>query len=312
MNSSTPVKALKVKSLLEKYHFKTAILSVSQLGELEKHIQHFYKQGAFDESFYQERLTHFTFDASLVLPGARSIIITTIRQPIVHVTFLNQGRSYPILVPPTYNNSTDHIAAGLLKGLFKAGGFHVLKVDLPEKLLLVFSGIAKYGKNNIAYVDGMGSFHRPVAFLTDAGLEEDKWVPLETHDRCKTCKACIQSCPSGAISRDRFLLNAEKCITYHNERNHSFPHWIKSKWHNCLIGCMICQSQCPLNKDYKHDIVNAFTFSEPETLEILRNTPKEGLSQSTSNKLSEIGLLDDCLLLGRNLKVLLNQANELV
>ena len=59
-------------------------------------------------------------------------------------------------------------------------------------------------------------------------------------DRRQNCHACRLSCPTGAISFDRFLLRAERCIVLHNEKRGDlpFPSWMNSSWHNCIIGCL--------------------------------------------------------------------------
>ena len=41
------------------------------------------------------------------------------------------------------------------------------------KLAAVRSGLAQYGRNNICYVEGMGSFFSFHAYLTDRVFEED-------------------------------------------------------------------------------------------------------------------------------------------
>ncbi len=164
-------------------------------------------------------------------------------------------------------------------------------------------------KNNITYVDGIGSFHRPVIFITDAKLDESQWVIPEIHERCSKCNTCLKFCPTGAISKDHFLLSAEKCLTYHNERTHPFPNWLKAEWHHCLVGCMICQNICPLNKSYVDNIEEVATFSEQETLQLLSNTPKTKLSYGTIDKLKKINLFTDYELIGRNLTVFLNRNN---
>jgi epoxyqueuosine reductase len=308
MNSSK-VNALQIITLLDNNDFKAGIVSINRIQDLRKHVASLYTQKLFDETFYEERLTHFDFNISNILANAQSIIVATTKQPIIQVEFSYQGIVHKIIVPPTYDDMTDKHAFKILTGLLEPEGFKLREVSLPEKLLLVMSGIAKYGRNNIAYVKGMGSFHRPVVFITDAKLVEMEWISPEIHEKCIKCKTCIKYCPTGAISKDQFLLKAEKCLTFYNERNSSFPEWIKSEWHNCLIGCMMCQNKCPLNEDNIDNIESVVTFSEQETLEIIRNKPLRKLSRSTIDKLEKINLFCDYNLLGRNLSVLVKRNN---
>ncbi len=127
-------------------------------------------------------------------------------------------------------------------------------------------------------------------------------------DQCQKCEACVKKCPTGAISGDRFLLYAEKCLTFHNEREAPFPEWIDPSWHNCLIGCMYCQNVCPANKPSVRRIAHVATFSDEETELILKNAPKEELNKTILGKLEATSLLDDYQLVSRNLNALLNAA----
>jgi epoxyqueuosine reductase len=303
------INSMEVVSLLENHDFKASVVSIHRLPELKDQVDRLYRQRLFNETFYQERLKIFDFSISKVFPNDQSIIIATIKQPIVQVEFLYRGKIHSIIVPPTYDDKTDRQALNILEARLAPEGFAVKEANLPEKLLLVMSGLGKYGRNNIAYVEGMGSFHRPVTFVTDAKLEEMNWGSPTEHEKCLKCKACLKNCPTGAITDDQFLLKAEKCLTFHNESGRQFPEWIKSEWHHCLIGCMVCQNICPLNKECLENIENAVAFSEQETMEILSNTAREKLSPGTVEKLRQINLFVDYNLLSRNLGVLVRSPN---
>ncbi|MFH1942609.1 MAG: 4Fe-4S double cluster binding domain-containing protein [bacterium] len=286
--------------------FKTRIVSVDRIQDLKREIRHAHSRGMFDERFYRERLLKYHFEVSETLPGVRSIIIVTVFQPILKVVFTRYGQAVEVIIPPTYRTDTDQQVFDQIVRILHPKGYRLMKAVLPEKLLLVRSGLAKYGKNNITYVDGMGSFHRPVAFVADAPLEADEWIQPQTLSECTRCKACLKKCPTGAISDDRFLLYAERCLTFYNERDAQFPSWMNPSWHHCLIGCMECQMICPVNKPYIECIEKATDFTEEETNLFLMNVPREKLDEETIQKLRMIGMLDDYHLISRNLGVLLN------
>ena len=84
--------------------------------------------------------------------------------------------------------------------------------------------------------------------FSDLPCDGDPWREPKALERCESCVACLRNCPTGAITRDRFLLRAERCLTYHNEAAGDFPGWIDPSWHHCLIGCLRCQTACPENK----------------------------------------------------------------
>ncbi len=178
---------------------------------------------------------------------------------------------------------------------------------IPEKLLAVRSGLGYYGRNNICYVDGMGSFHQPVVFFTDLPCEETNWRESKLMERCNNCSACIRNCPTGAITTERILLHAERCITLYNERPGAFPDWIDPKWHNCILGCLRCQDACPENKAVLGWVEEKGEFSEEETVLILQEKEFARLPSSTLRKLEQLELPEYYRnLLPRNLAVLLD------
>lgn len=129
-------------------------------------------------------------------------------------------------------------------------------------------------------------------------------------DSCHNCRICQTKCPSGAITSDRFLIQAEKCLVFHNERSpeHPFPGWIDPSWHNCLIGCMLCQEYCPENKEFLDWFAGNESFSHEETALFLNGTSEDGLPAETRTKLERLGLLYALDMLPRNLGVFIRSA----
>ena len=126
-------------------------------------------------------------------------------------------------------------------------------------------------------------------------------------ERCQTCQACLRNCPTGAITGERFLLHAERCITFHNEEpgDVPFPAWMDPSWHNCLVGCLHCQSICPENKDVLAWIEDGAEFTAHETALLLDGVSLDRLPATTAEKLQHWDLVDLVDVLPRNLKVLL-------
>jgi len=153
----------------------------------------------------------------------------------------------------------------------------------------------------------MGSFLRLTAIYSDAPVETDSWQETKMMTRCQDCSICRKVCPTGAISSDRFLLHAEKCLTYHNEKEAKipFPKWIKPEWHNCIIGCMRCQAVCPENKQFLSLVGETAEFTEKETKQLLEGVPSEMLPSETLLKMKLLSLTDYYKELPRNIGVLL-------
>lgn len=281
--------------------YRCKIISSTHIDDLKAEIENQHRHGRFDQEFYQEELTGFDFKIAASLAGAASLIIVAAPQPPVRVTFNLQGQSLRAIIPPTYSYQTDRDIQALLERRLKPDGFQVKKAKLPWKLLAVRSGLAQYGKNNITYVDGWGSYHRLAAFISDLPTSEDHWQEPKVLERCENCKACMKACPTGAIAADRFLLHGERCLTFHNERRGEFPQWIKPSWHNCLVGCLYCQKACPVNKDVAKTVNDGPIFSEKETAFILQGPPPKEIPQAAIQKLEQLDMIEYLTVLGRNL-----------
>lgn len=283
--------------------FKT--VSADHIDELKFEIENLFANNLIGKDLYNEELSGFEFKIPESIPDAKTIIIATAPSPPVRTLFRYNNKEFTVVIPPTYIHDTDDIAFAAISRVLSLNGYGLKRAQLPEKLLTVRSGLGRYGRNNIVFTEEMGSFHRPVVFFTDTPFIEDDWCIPKMHEQCKKCKACINTCPTKAISGDRFLIDAEKCITFHNERNLPFPDWIKPEWHNSLIGCMICQDNCPINKSFRSNgTVNA-EFSQQETETILQNTSPDNLDKETYIKLEKIAMIRKYRHLARNLSALI-------
>ena len=296
---------------MDKRGFRGKIVSIAHVKELQQAIDALHRKNLLDKEIYDTYLASFDFECQQKLANARSLIIVSVPQPQVRVTFVRHDRSYPVIIPPTYCFAPDHQVADLLSAYLKPRGYKLQKVRLPQKLLAARSGLAQYGKNNITYVAGMGSFHRPVVFISDVPCAEDSWTKPAVLELCENCNACAKACPTGAIGSDRFQLHAERCITFHNEHSKDFPEWLSPAWHNSLVGCMICQKVCPANKEFIKWIEAGAAFDHEETDLILEGISEDQLPRKTFEKLKKLGIMEYDKVLSRNLKVLLEKPSSL-
>ena len=299
---------------LEEHGHKGRVVPAEHLCDLQEEIEGRYKQGFFCTEFYEERLTGFRFRFPDNLPHAKSLIVVAVPRPQSQAVFTWDGKTWPFIIPPTYvaYEETRQRVEDLLASFLAPLGYQVARTALPLKLLAVHSGLGRYGRNNISYVPGMGSFHQLVAVYSDLPCLEDPWREVQMMENCQNCQACLHHCPTGAITPDRFLLYAERCIVFHNEKpgNVPFPTWIKPAWHNCLVGCLICQRDCPQNKEFLSWVEEKEVFSQDETALILEGLPSTQLPAATAEKLRRLDLLDCVDILPRNLSVLLGQGGK--
>lgn len=294
---------------ITEHGYQARLVSTQRLQDLQEGIEEPHRQGLFDEEFYQERLSSFDFQIPDSLPEATSIIVVAVPRPQSQVIFEWNGESQTLILPPTYvaYDSTRKMVEDIVKGILEPKGYHIAPVTLPLKLLAVRSGLGSYGRNNICYVPGMGSFLQLVAVYSDLPCEKDDWWETRMMESCQNCHACRMRCPTGAINSERFLLRAERCIVFHNEKpgDIPFPAWIDPSWHNCLVGCLHCQKVCPENKDFLEWIEAREDFSEKETALLLRGVAVDQLAASTVRKLKKLDLIEYQNSLPRNLGVFL-------
>lgn len=294
--------------------YQGRIVPIHHLQGLREEIEERHRQGLLDDEFYQEWLSRFESKPPESLAGAGSLIIVAIPRPQICVDLHWNGSTHSVIIPPTYvgYEGTRQRIQEFLAGLLASAGFHIAPAKLPLKLLAVRSGLALYGRNNICYIPGMGSFFQLVAVYSDLPCTQDPWQEAHMIDRCQNCDACRRRCPTGAIPSDRFLLRAERCIVFHNERSgrYPFPAWLDPAWHNCLIGCMLCQRVCPQDHDVLGWVEKGEEFSPDETRLLLEGVQLDQLPRTTVYKLKRLDLADSVDALPRNLGVLLAQSSR--
>jgi len=232
-------------------------------------------------------------DSIRTLPDAdfsvKSVILIAIPHPAyARVDFDFHGRTHHcISLVQSDFTGTDHRLAGIVN----AHGYHIVAADnIPLKRLAVRCGLALYGRNNITYIGGLGSYYSFVAYFSDIPPDEDVWVDVNTSALCGSCGACVSACPTGAIRSNRFLIDNERCLSYLNERADDFPQWLSPSVHHCAYDCLQCQLSCPMNLEFAENIAGPFRFNESETAQILSGNPVESFEPDLASRVKALGL----------------------
>jgi epoxyqueuosine reductase len=297
-----------LKKGLEERGFKAAFVSIRRIDELRIDIAKKRDSGSFDAVFYKEHLCWYDFRPPE--KPMKSVIVVALPRPATRVIFRRNGKSFSYIVPPTYTDfdQSPDPASSFIEDFLAPEGFGIARALLPNKLLAVRSGLAEYGRNNITYVPGMGSYFEIVSMYSDLAGDDYDWRDPVMMKSCEKCRACAESCPTGAIDPERFLLRAERCLVFHNERaiDHPFPSWIDPSWHECPVGCMKCQRACPKNLAVAGMIEDGADFTEAETEMILAGSSLKALAKETADKSKRAGIADYLEVMPRNLSVLFN------
>ena len=232
---------------------------------------------------------------------ARSVIITATpaAASYANITFYRNKKKYELY--GIVNMPVEKTKRYITTAVKKMGYTIQYEPKLPLKRLAVQSGLAEYGKNNITYVKGMGSFIGYGAFYTDIPCEQDSWRKPVVAKECAHCDKCINVCPARAIKKDNFIFDVGCCLSLYNENTNDFPEWFPKTAHHTPFDCLKCQVNCPMN--VKNLTTADVTFSEAETKRILRGRPYNDVSKELKSKITLLQL-DSWASIPRNLKML--------
>jgi epoxyqueuosine reductase len=296
-----------IKALAEK-GWVARVADASRLPDLRARVAAVLDSGDLPE----EAAARIADDVAFALPeglaAARSVIVGAVARPLTQATLTLGGLEHTVPVPPHYAGYftvPDGLAAAAGAAL-EPFGHRAFRFEPPLKTLAVGAGLARFGRNNIAYVPSLGSYLMLAACVSDAPPpEEAEWgEPLQL-ERCERCSACQRACPTGAVRGDRFLLETDRCLTFLNEDRAPFPEWVDPAWHTCAVGCLRCQTVCPENAGVELAIEPPEVFDERETAAILAASARSALALWTLAKLERCGLDYSPDLIARNLLALI-------
>jgi epoxyqueuosine reductase len=186
-------------------------------------------------------------------PATRSVIVLALdygppTDPRAHIDRPERG------VVAAYAKGRDYhlVAKRLLKelGTWVATTFacevkhFVDTAPVMEKPLAQTAGVGWQGKHTNLVSRGYGSWLFLSELFTDLDLPPD----APGQDACGTCRACIDSCPTDAITAP-YQLDARRCISYLTiEHKGAIPADLRPAIGNRIYGCDDCLAACPWNK----------------------------------------------------------------
>ncbi|MHA1212832.1 MAG: 4Fe-4S double cluster binding domain-containing protein [Candidatus Heimdallarchaeota archaeon] len=278
------------KLVLKGLKVKYKAVSVKHLHELQLDIDKLEQEGKITKNkVIRGYIADFKFKQLEDFPEAKYLIAIAIEGKVALVDFHFKGTKHEIMIPPNYlttNISDEELTDFILAKIIKNKDYRVERTGKVHlKRLLARSGLGKYGRNNICYVDELGSLGNLFCFFTDYEFAEDNWSEVTMLEQCENCSICIKKCPTQAITQENFVIDVERCIPLYNEIEGDFPTWIPKDAHNALIGCMKCQMFCPANKVAMKNTQRFEDITEEETEVLLAGKGDENIIASIDRKL---------------------------
>ncbi|MFY8019918.1 MAG: tRNA epoxyqueuosine(34) reductase QueG [Bacteroidia bacterium] len=198
---------------------------------------------AYMENHFDKRL-----DPTLLVDGAKSVISflynyfpsTLQQQTDLKISKYAYGEDYHLVIKDKLFELLQFIRTEI--GEVNGRAF-VDSAPVLEKAWAQKSGLGWIGKNSNIISKGKGSFFFLSELIIDLELEYDG----PTTDHCGTCTACIDACPTQAISP--YSVDGSKCISYFTiELKEAIPEDMKGKFDNWIFGCDVCMDVCPWNR----------------------------------------------------------------
>ena len=233
------------------FTLKHRAVSIDHLKELQADIDRLESEGKISHNeIFRGYISNKQFRIPKDFSDAKSLIIIAAFTKPMLVNFHFDRGEHEVMLPPSYYDdglTEEMLRDYIIEEVVNEPGHRIERAKLHLKLLAVRSGLGKYGRNNLCYVEGMGSMLALYAFFTDYACE-DSWTEVNMMDSCKNCRTCMNNCPNKCISEENFVINASRCLSLFNEIKGEFPEWIQPDAHNALMGCFRCQSCCPANR----------------------------------------------------------------
>ena len=282
-----------LKHAAAQHGHRIAMLSVQRLAEVKAG----FDQLGTDTSPYY----HFGPRDGLGFE-AKSVFAVATPCPSAALVVTVDDKKQSVAIPPTYiDHGRHHVVELYLTDALQDHRYNIAPGSkLPCKAIAAHAGLGFYGRNNILYVEGMGSFVDISLFYTDLPCSEDVFYPFKWMEPCENCLLCVANCPSAALTPEHDQVDAERCITNINERPEEFPQWVQPEWHNALVGCTRCQYICPVNQPYISPVEIIAELDEDETQRLL-------CGELTEEFYASLGMTWFHKLIPRNLSVLLKK-----
>ena len=254
------------------------------LDEEAPRLESWLRQNKHGKMYYMEKHFDKRLNPTLLVEGSKSVISLTYNY---YTDKLQEDPAAPRISKYAHGVDYHYVIKDKLNQLLEfikeeIGDVHgrafVDSAPVMERAWAKKSGLGWIGKNSNLITQKVGSFYFISELIVDLDLEVDHAVT----DHCGSCTACIEACPTEAIT-EPFQVDGSKCISYFTiELKDNIPNEMKGKLDHWAFGCDVCQDVCPWNHFSKQHSEPLFN-SRPELLSMTKNDWEE-ITQETFSK----------------------------
>jgi len=279
----------RIKSIASQLGFSYCGVSKADFLEEEApRLEAWLKRGYAGQMNYLARNFDQRLDPRLLVPGAKSVISLIYNYyPQKDLAENNSGDNIKI-AKYAYGEDYHFVVKDKLKVFLQRiqkeigdvnGRVFVDSAPVHERAWAQKSGLGWVGKNSLLLTKRMGSFFFLAEMIVDLDLDYDG--PIK--DYCGTCTACMDACPTEAIS-EPYVVDASKCISYFTiELKGEIPVEPGGKFDNWIFGCDICQDVCPWNRfSQPHQEAR---FEPPSELEKMTRSDWQDITEEVFQRL---------------------------
>ena len=254
------------------------------LEEEAPRLEKWLKNNMHGQMQYMENHFDKRLDPTLLVEGSKSVISLLLNYfPSEEQT----DKTAPKISKYAYGTDYHFVIKDKLKQLLhfiqdEIGDVHgrafVDSAPVLDKAWAAKSGLGWIGKHSNLLTQQVGSFYFIAELIVDLDLEYDS----ATTDHCGSCTACIDACPTEAIT-EPYVVDGSKCISYFTiELRENIPTEFKGKMDDWMFGCDVCQDVCPWNRFSKPHSQPLFN-PHPELLSLTKKDWEE-ITEDTFKK----------------------------
>jgi len=273
-----------IKDEAKRIGFLSCGISKAEFLEQEApRLEKWLKRNAHGEMHYMENHFDKRLDPTKLVEGSKSVVSLLLNY------YPSETQNTDSFKLSKYAYGTDYhfIIKDKLKQLIHSiqdeigdvqGRAFVDSAPVLDKAWAAKSGLGWIGKHSNLLTQQVGSFYFIAELIIDLDLEYDHAVT----DHCGTCTACIDACPTEAIT-EPYVVDGSKCISYFTiELKENIPSEFKGQFDDWMFGCDVCQDVCPWNRFSKAHNEPLFN-PHPELLSMTKNDWKE-ITEETFRK----------------------------